>query len=164
MKFTLAIPSVQAPQAPTFHISHQVPTVRIPFLSLFVEPRSLNKWLFMWGFCLYLVFCWACYFQWEQPRLNHDSWVRFGADSPTYWEAIKYREQHADTGNPLVSFTGNLLGPVLIGTAFRTGIGVGLFNIFLFFACRRDRLHNSRGRQVPSSISSGYCAQRPFPP
>jgi hypothetical protein len=133
MKFTLAIPSVQAPRAPTFHISNQVPQVRIPFLSLFVEPRSLNKWLFMWGFCLYLVFCWACYFQWEQPRLNHDSWVRFGADSPTYWDAIEHREQHADNGNPLVSFTGNLLGPVLIGTAFRTGIGVGLFNIFLFF-------------------------------
>src|ERR1700733_1579161 len=133
MKFTLAIPSVQAPRAPTFHISNQVPQVRIPFLSLFVEPRSLNKWLFMWGFCLYLVFCWACYFQWEQPRLNHDSWVRFGADSRTYWDAIEHREQHADNGNPLVSFTGNLLGPVLIGTAFRTGIGVGLFNIFLFF-------------------------------
>lgn len=133
MKFTLAIPSVQAPRAPTFHISNQVPKVRIPFLSLFVEPRSLNKWLFMWGFCFYLVFCWACYFQWEQPRLDHDSWVRFGADSPTYWDAIEHREQHADNGNPLVSFTGNLLGPVLIGTAFRTGIGVGFFNIFLFF-------------------------------
>ena len=133
MKLTLAIPSVQAPRAPTFHISHHVPKVRIPFLSLLVEPRSLNKWLFMWGFCAYLVFCWACYFQWEQPRLNHDSWVRFGADSPTYWDAIEHREQHADNGNPLVSFTGNLLGPVLIGSAFRTGIGVGLFNIFLFF-------------------------------
>jgi hypothetical protein len=133
MKFTLAIPSIHAPQAPTFHISNQVPKVRIPFLSLFVEPRSLNKWLFMWAFCLYLVFCWACYFQWEQPRLNHDSYVRFGADSPTYWEAVKYRTQHTNTGNTLVSFTGNLLGPVLIGTALRTGIAVGFFNIFLFF-------------------------------
>jgi hypothetical protein len=133
MKFTVTIPPLRAPQTPQFRISNQVPKVRIPFLSLLVEPRSLNKWLFMWAFCLYLVFCWACYFKWEAPRLNHDSYVRFGADSPTYWEAVNYRKEHTNTRNVLVSFTGNLLGPVLIGTALRTGIGVGFFNIFLFF-------------------------------
>jgi hypothetical protein len=132
MKFTLAIPTLQAPQAPSFHISTQAPKVRIPFLSLLLQPRSLHKWLLIWLFCLYLAFCWGCYFYWEQPRLNKDSWVRFGADSPTYWDAVKYRSDHANTDN-LVSFSGNLLGPVLIGTIFRTGIAVAFFNIFLFF-------------------------------
>ena len=134
MKLVLPIPSVQIPRVPSFHISHEAPKVRIPFLSLFVEPRSLNKWLFMWTFCLYLAFCWACFFVFELPRLNHDSYVRFGADSPTYWEAVDYRSEHADTGSTaLISFTGNLLGPVAIGTLLGNGVAVAWFNILLFF-------------------------------
>ncbi len=134
MKLVLPIPSVQIPRVPSFHISHEAPKVRIPFLSLFVEPRSLNKWLFMWTFCLYLAFCWACFFVFELPRLNHDSYVRFGADSPTYWEAVNYRSEHADTGSTaLISFTGNLLGPVAIGTLLGNGVAVAWFNILLFF-------------------------------
>jgi hypothetical protein len=46
---------------------------------------------------------------------------------------VEYRTQHVDSGSTLVSFTGNLLGPVLIGMALKTGIAVGLFNILLFF-------------------------------
>jgi hypothetical protein len=98
-----------------------------------MEPRSLKKWFFIWWFCLYLAFCFFCYFYFEQPRLNHDNFVRFGADSPTYWDAVEYRTQHTETGSVLVSFTGNLLGPVLIGMLFRTGLGVAFFNIALFF-------------------------------
>jgi hypothetical protein len=133
MKVSLAIPSVQLPQAPSFHIPNEAPKVRIPFLSLLVQPRALGKWLFMWSFCLYLVFCMACFFVFEQPRLDHETYVRFGADSPTYWEAVEYRNQHADRGSSLVSFTGNLLGPVAIGVIFRNGFAVALFNILLFF-------------------------------
>jgi hypothetical protein len=132
MKFTLAIPSVRVPRAPTISYAAEIPRVRIPFLSLLLEPRPLKKWLMIWLLCLYLAFCWGCYFVWEQPRLNHDNYVRFGADSPTYWDAVKYRSEHADTDN-LVSFTGNLLGPVLIGVVFRNGIAVATFNILLFF-------------------------------
>jgi hypothetical protein len=132
MKFTLAIPSVRVPQVPTISYAPKIPRVRIPFLSLLLEPRPLKKWLLIWLLCLYLTFCWGCYFGWEQPRLNHDNYVRFGADSPTYWDAVKYRSEHADTDN-LVSFSGNLLGPVLIGMVFRNGIAVAIFNIFLFF-------------------------------
>lgn len=134
MKLSFTIPSLQMSRGRTFQLPTQAPRVRIPFLSLFVEPRSLNKWLFMWAFLLYLLFCWWCYYTWERPRLSHESYVRFGADSPTYWNAVEYREQHADRGSSvLVSFTGNLLGPYLIGMAFRNGLGVALFNIALFF-------------------------------
>jgi hypothetical protein len=132
MKLTLAIPSVRVPQGPTISYAPELPRLRVPFLSLLLEPRPLRKWLLIWLFCLYLTFCWWCYFYWEQPRLNHDTYVRFGADSPTYWDAVQYRTEHANTDN-LVSFSGNLLGPVLVGAVFRNGIGVGLFNIFLFF-------------------------------
>jgi hypothetical protein len=133
MKLVLAIPSVRLPRPPSFHITTEVPKVRIPFLSLLLEPRSLNKWLFIWMFCLYLVFCWACFFEFEQPRLNHDAFFRFGADSPTYWDAVEYRSQHASFGSPLVGFGTNLFGPVAIGTVMRNGIAVGFFNILLFF-------------------------------
>jgi hypothetical protein len=132
MKFTLAIPSVRVPRAPTIYYAPEVPKVRIRFLSLLLQPKPLKKWLLIWLLCFYLAFCWGCYFVWEQPRLNHDNYVRFGADSPTYWDAVHYRSEHAEHDN-LVSFSGNLLGPVLIGTVFRNGIAVGLFNIFLFF-------------------------------
>ena len=87
----------------------------------------------MWTFCLYLAFCWFCFFAFEQPRYNHESNVRFGADSPTYWEAVQYRSEHAETESPLVGFGTNLYGPVTIGTVLRSGIAVGLFDIFLFF-------------------------------
>ena len=66
-------------------ISTETPKLRVPFLSLLVEPRSLKKWLAIWALCLYLAFCFGCFFYWEVPRLNHDNYVRFGADSPTYW-------------------------------------------------------------------------------
>jgi hypothetical protein len=98
-----------------------------------MEPRPLKKWAFIWGFCLYLAFCFFFFFYFEQPRLNHDTFIRFGADSPTYWDAVDYRSQHTQTQGVLVSFTGNLLGPVLIGMLFRTGLGVAFFDIFLFF-------------------------------
>jgi hypothetical protein len=132
MKLNLAIPSVRVPQGPTISYAPEIPRLRVPFLSLLLEPRPLRKWLLIWLFCLYLTFCWWCYFYWEQPRLNHDTYVRFGADSPTYWDAVQYRTEHANTDN-LVSFSGNLLGPVFIGAVFRNGIGVAFFNIFLFF-------------------------------
>jgi hypothetical protein len=133
MKFVLSIPSARLPRLPSFHITTEAPKVRIPFLSLLVEPRSLNKWLFMWTFCLYLAFCWVCFFAFEQPRYNHESNSRFGADSPTYWDAVGYRNEHADSGSPLVGFGTNLYGPVTIGTVLKSGIAVGIFNIFLFF-------------------------------
>lgn len=133
MKLVLTIPSVRLPRAPSFDITAQVPKVRIPFLSLLVEPRSLPKWLFIWSFCLYLAMCWACYFEFERPRLNHETTIRFGADSPTYWEAVEYRSSHAESTGPLVGFGTNLFGPVAIGTVLQNGIAVGLFNMLLFF-------------------------------
>jgi hypothetical protein len=132
MKFTVAIPSVQIPRAPTIHFAPQLPKFRVPFLSLLLEAKPLKKWLLIWLFCLYLAFCIGCFFQYEQPRLDHETYIRFGADSPTYWEVVNYRRDHAVNAS-LVSFTGNLLGPVTIGVLLRSGFAVALFNIFLFF-------------------------------
>lgn len=132
MKFTVTIPSVQVPSAPTIRFAPQLPKVRVPFLSLLLEPRSLSKWLLIWLFCLYLTFCMGCFFIFEQPRLNKETYVRFGADSPVYWEAVKYRSEHAENTS-LISFTGNLLGPVTIGVLLKSGLAVAFFNIFLFF-------------------------------
>src|ERR1700761_1718941 len=131
MKLNITIPSVRVPQLPTISYAPEIPRLHVPFISLLFEPRPLKKWFLIWLFCLYLTFCWWCYFHWEQPRLTHDSYVRFGADSPTYWDAVKYRQEHANTDN-VGSFSGNLLGPVLVGTILGNGIAVGIFNTFLF--------------------------------
>jgi hypothetical protein len=133
MKLVLAIPPARLPRAPSFHIPSEAPKVRVPFLSLLLEPRSLKKWLFIWTFCLYIAFCFACFFAFEQPRLNRDSYFRFGADSPTYWDAVEFQSEHADAGQTLVGFGTNLFGPVEIGTVLRSGIAVCFFNILLFF-------------------------------
>jgi hypothetical protein len=132
-KLRLPIPSFQISDSPSFYISTQAPKVRIPFLSMLIEPRSLAKWYFMWAFCLYLIVCMGFYFYFEQPRLNHEAYYRFGADSPTYWDAAKYRTEHADGGSTLVSFASNLLGPVVIALVLKNGVAVAAFNILLFF-------------------------------
>jgi hypothetical protein len=132
MKFTLTIPPVQLPRAPSITVFRQAPKIRIPFLSMLLEPRPLRKWMLIWALCLYLAFCMGCFFEFEQPRLNKETYIRFGADSPTYWEAVNYRSEHAENDN-LISFTGNLLGPVMIGKALQSGLAVAFFNIFLFF-------------------------------
>jgi len=132
MKFTLTIPSLRVPRAPTIHLAPRLPKIRIPFLSLLLEPKPLKKWLLIWLFFLYLAFCMGCFFAFEQPRLNKETYIRFGADSPTYWEAVRYRSEHAENAS-LISFTGNLLGPVTLGVLLKTGLAVAFFNIFLFF-------------------------------
>jgi hypothetical protein len=133
MKIVLDIPYVRAPNVPTFHISNQTPKVRVPFLSLLFEPRSLNKWLFMGVFCAYLALCWACFFAFEQPRIDHETGTRFGADSPTYWEYVDYRKEHAAAGNSLIRFDANYFGPVAIGSLLQSAIAVNFLNIALFF-------------------------------
>jgi hypothetical protein len=132
MKFTLASPSLRLPQAPTIRYVRQIPKFHAPGVSLLLEPRSLKKWLQIWALCFYLAFCMWCFFHWEQPRLNKETYIRFGADSPTYWEAVAYRSEHAQNES-LISFTGNLLGPVVIGMALQNGLAVAVFNICLFF-------------------------------
>jgi hypothetical protein len=132
MKFTLTIPSVQIPRAPTIHFAPQLLRIRVPFLSLLLEAKPLKKWLLIWLFGLYLAFCMGCFFKYEQPRLNHETYIRFGADSPTYWEVVNFRRDHAVNAS-LVSFTGNLLGPVTLGVLLQSGLAVAFFNIFLFY-------------------------------
>jgi hypothetical protein len=131
MKFTVAKPSVRVSPPARIHYAPDIPKVGVPFHSLLLQPRPLRKWIQIWLLCLYLAMCWWAYFHWEQPRLNHESYARFGADSPTYWDAVEYRSEHANSAN-LVSFTGNLLGPVVLGMVLRNGIAVGCFNILLF--------------------------------
>jgi hypothetical protein len=120
------------PEAPSFFISREAPQVRIPFLSLLLEPRSLNKWLLIFAYCVYLGLCVGAYFYWELPRLKNEPSVRLGADSPTYWDAAQYRDEHAYHSN-LVSFSSNYLGPVMIAELCRNGLGVVIFNMLLFF-------------------------------
>jgi hypothetical protein len=132
MKFTLTIPSVQLPRAPSVTLFRHSPTFRVPFLSMLLQPRPLKKWLLIWALCFYLAFCMWCFFEFEQPRLDKETYIRFGADSPTYWEAVNYRSEHAENES-LISFTGNLLGPVMIGKLLQSGLAVAFFNIFLFF-------------------------------
>jgi hypothetical protein len=136
MKLVLAIPSARLPRRiPSFHITTESPKIRPPFLSLLLEPRSLGKWIFMFLFSVYLALCWACFFAYEQPRINKESGFRFGADSPTYWEVVDYRTNHADDAatRSLVGFGTNLFGPVALATLLRTGVAVGVFNTLLFF-------------------------------
>ncbi len=91
-------------------------------VAFYVDILSLSRILF------------GLFFVFELPRLNHDSFVQFGADPPTYWQAVDYRSEHPNTGGTtLISFTGNLLGPVAIGTLLGNRVAVAWFKILLFF-------------------------------
>ena len=91
--------------------------------------RALDEWLFwasmfaIFALCLYLCF------RYVEPSIAGLSEIRIGADSDHYWEAVDL--QRSGNGKTLVSFTGNFLGPTLIGLVFQTGFGVLCFNFGL---------------------------------
>ena len=87
MKFTLAIPSVRLPAIPSLH--HITKSESQNTFS-FVLHRSqfCNKWLCNLDALFLARILYELLFMIEQPRINHETYQRFGADSPTYSEAV----------------------------------------------------------------------------
>jgi hypothetical protein len=88
------------------------------------------EWWFWASMLFYLAVCVVVYVAYVAPWMAGDVNIRIGADSDRYWDSIK--QFRSGTSMPLLSATGNLLGPVSIGLLVRTGVGVMIFNVALF--------------------------------
>lgn len=88
------------------------------------------EWYFWVTLFLYTAICICIYLLYVAPWMSGETATRIGADSDRYWDAVK--DVHSSVGTPLVSATGNFLGPVSIGLLLHNGLAVLGFNVFLF--------------------------------
>ena len=79
---------------------------------------------------LYLLFCAAALWAFIIPAVNGDSPIRIGADSSTYWVFADDLTQ--GNGVALLTFSGNLVGPVAIAFLLKSPAMVALLNLVLF--------------------------------
>lgn len=108
-----------------------VPRIRCDFL----KRRSWTEWYFWTSLALYVVVCLGIYFVYVAPWISGDITTRIGADSDRYWDFVK--AAHSSSGGPLISATGNFLGPVSIGLLLHNGFAVMCFNFFLFLVAMK---------------------------
>ncbi len=92
--------------------------------------RSRTDWYFWLTLLFYLAICVMVYFAYVEPWIAGDISIRIGADSDRYWNSVK--ELRSGASMPLLSATGNLLGPVSVGLLLHNGVNVMVFNILLF--------------------------------
>ncbi|HEV2276051.1 MAG TPA: hypothetical protein VGR96_17905 [Acidobacteriaceae bacterium] len=82
----------------------------------------------------FLAACWVLFFLVVQPTVDGKADIRLGADSATYFQYADLIRGHLTDSNQtaLISFGGNLLGPVAIALLLKTAFWVAVFNCFLF--------------------------------
>jgi hypothetical protein len=100
-----------------------------PLLGLF-RARPVGSWVAIGALLVYLVLCWGAFFAFVQgaPPLHIE------ADSTTYFVVAGIVPSTDVSDDQLVTFGGNLLGPVLLATILRDPFVVVIFNCFLFAA------------------------------
>jgi hypothetical protein len=100
-----------------------------PPLGLF-RPKPVGSWVAIGALLVYLVLCWGAFFAFVQgsPKLHIES------DSTTYFVMAGVIPSTDAPEDQLVSFGGNLLGPVLLATILRDPSVVVIFNCLLFAA------------------------------
>jgi hypothetical protein len=103
-----------------------IPRVRCNVL----RGRSRTQWYFWLTLLLYVAICAVVYFAYVAPWISGDINIRIGADSDRYWDSVK--ELRSGANMPLLSATGNLLGPVSVGLLLHNGVSVMGFNLLLF--------------------------------
>jgi hypothetical protein len=125
----LAEPSIQFVRVPVFRIP-KLPTFRVPGL----RKRSLFAWAAIIFLVSYLLVCCALFFIFVQPSSGGVPTWRVGADSATYFGIADALSSHASGSGSiaLLSFGGNLLGPVLLAMVLKTAFWIALFNFTVF--------------------------------
>ena len=102
--------------------------------SLVLRRYPLRAWLVYFSFFVYSLLGLCVFFSLVQPWINGDTWTRVGADSDRYWDIARLLADPSHSyGISLISFHGNLLGPVLVAWVLRYQFLVVLFNYLIFF-------------------------------
>jgi hypothetical protein len=106
-----------------------------PLLSLF-RPKPVGSWMAIGTVLFFFLLCWAAFFAFVEPAWEGTPTQRIEADSSTYFViAGLLPETDAYSSNSqLISFRGNLFGPVLIAKTLRNPFFVVIFNCLLFVA------------------------------
>ena len=104
-----------------------------PLLDLF-RPKPVGSWVALGTAILYISMCWIVFFAIVLPFFKGTGQVSIEADSTTYYvvAGIDVAAGSAfSTNNTLLTFAGNLLGPVLIAKLLRDPLFVAIFNCIL---------------------------------
>ena len=105
-------------------------TLRLPSWRIsFVKSRPISDWTFIVALGMYAILCVFVYFQYVEPWIAGELPTRIGADSDRFWEYANWAKTAGDA--PLISITGNYLGPVLMVRLFQTGFAIMCFNFLL---------------------------------
>ena len=100
-----------------------------------IPAKTFRKWTFIYLLLFYLGLCCLLFFLYVRPSLLREDSLHMGADSETYMAAANSID--LDNGAwssilTLVSFQGQLLGPVLIAKLLKTNVHILELNSFIF--------------------------------
>ena len=96
------------------------------------SPKPLNSWVAIGVVVLAILICWGSFLSFVEPGFEGHSTPTIDADSTTYYEIAGILPANPEfEGAQLVTFGGNLLGPVLVAKILRKPVFVTLFNFFL---------------------------------
>jgi hypothetical protein len=105
--------------------------IDLPILGIFRQ-RPVASWVAIGAAILAALFCWAIFFGSVEPRFEGYPAPSVEADATTYFSIAGVLPTPAEYENKrIVSFTGNLFGPVLIAKVLREPFFVILFNFVL---------------------------------
>lgn len=94
-----------------------------------------KRWATLFGLGLYLLACAFLFLQYVGPSVMGENQLRIGADTDTYMAASKALSSggsNAASLPVLISFQGQILGPVLEGALTGTAANIALANALLF--------------------------------
>ena len=114
------LPSIKLPTQPKF---------QLPGIFFLLRGRSVAMWLFAGAVACYVSLSLFIYFQWVVPWTAGIIETRIGADSDRYWQAAELAK--SNQGLALLTFSGNLLGPVTLANLLGDGFAVMCFNFFI---------------------------------
>ena len=138
--------------SPAYLLTKRLPRFKFTFRkipNIFSIKMPTLDWVFWYCFAVFLVALFPLFFWVVEPSVRGENHLRIGADSSMYiWyagmetdTALLGRSYYIDgprfTGDlnlaTLVTFGGNLLGPVLIATTLKSNFLFMLLNYLLFF-------------------------------
>jgi hypothetical protein len=109
-------------------------SVRRPIAPSFKNPlaakASMWTWMALWLLVIYLGACAGMLYGWAKPEIEHNTDIRLGADSVTYYDIAKAVE--AGDNIALLTVGQNFIGPVTLAILLNDPVYVALFNLSLF--------------------------------
>lgn len=92
----------------------------------------LRIWLYLALLLCCIMICFFLFFAVEQPIRDGNSSFRLGADSDTYYAVADLLRNGSSNDLALLSFSGNLLGPIAMAMLFKSPLFIMMANLAIF--------------------------------